>query len=236
MTCCIFTYLHTLTWPNVIAVDVLSGSCFTERFFQKSKEVSVQVTTMHMHAACVTRLSFAQLTLACISSTHGLHDHVPIACSNSKSFDRAVSVINKRSRSIGTTSCFTAWWLCKSCEASSVTAAPGFDIEANTNIHQSAAQVQVMHCQVVHAARLLQWTVNVHSALICSEPMNLHSAGAIQRFSLGFRGPLCLVCGFTGVAPSKFALGAAVGALGTMPLQILVVGRHHTSRFCSHYA
>ncbi|KAL3137315.1 hypothetical protein ABBQ32_006855 [Trebouxia sp. C0010 RCD-2024] len=48
------------------------------------------------------------------------------------------------------------------------------------------------------------------------------SIGAIQRFSLGFRGPLCLVCGFTGVAPSKFALGAAVGALGTMPLQILV--------------
>ena len=53
--------------------------------------------------------------------------------------------------------------------------------------------------------------------------MHMHAAGAIQRFSLGFRGPLCLVCGFTGVAPSKFALGAAVGALGTMPLQILVV-------------
>lgn len=54
--------------------------------------------------------------------------------------------------------------------------------------------------------------------------MYVPAAGAIQRFSLGFRGPLCLVCGFTGVAPSKFALGAAVGALGTMPLQILVVG------------
>lgn len=51
----------------------------------------------------------------------------------------------------------------------------------------------------------------------------MRASGAIQRFSLGFRGPLCLVCGFTGVAPSKFALGAAVGALGTMPLQILVV-------------
>ena len=53
--------------------------------------------------------------------------------------------------------------------------------------------------------------------------MKMRAAGAIQRFSLGFRGPLCLVCGFTGVAPSKFAVGAAVGALGTMPLQILVV-------------
>lgn len=46
--------------------------------------------------------------------------------------------------------------------------------------------------------------------------------GAIQRFSLGFRGPLCLVCGFTGVPPARFALGAAVGALGTMPLQLTV--------------
>lgn len=63
-----------------------------------------------------------------------------------------------------------------------------------------------------------------HAALIRSELIKVHAAGAIQRFSLGFRGPLCLVCGFTGVAPSKFALGAAVGALGTMPLQILVVG------------
>lgn len=61
----------------------------------------------------------------------------------------------------------------------------------------------------------------------------MHAAGAIQRFSLGFRGPLCLVCGFTGVAPSKFALGAAVGALGTMPLQILVVGCFYASQVCS---
>lgn len=58
----------------------------------------------------------------------------------------------------------------------------------------------------------------------------MDAAGAIQRFSLGFRGPLCLVCGFTGVAPSKFALGAAVGALGTMPLQILVVGCFYASQ------
>lgn len=62
------------------------------------------------------------------------------------------------------------------------------------------------------------------------------AAGAIQRFSLGFRGPLCLVCGFTGVAPSKFALGAAVGALGTMPLQILVVSNLHSAGICSTLA
>ena len=49
-------------------------------------------------------------------------------------------------------------------------------------------------------------------------------AGAIQRFSVGFRGPLCLVCGFTGVPATTFALGAAIGALGTMPIQLTVVG------------
>ena len=54
------------------------------------------------------------------------------------------------------------------------------------------------------------------------EPMQ-YVAGAIQRFSVGFRGPLCLVCGFTGVPPVRFALGAALGALGTMPLQLTVV-------------
>lgn len=46
--------------------------------------------------------------------------------------------------------------------------------------------------------------------------------GAIQRFSVGFRGPLCLVCGFTGVPATTFALGAAIGALGTMPIQLTV--------------
>ena len=51
-----------------------------------------------------------------------------------------------------------------------------------------------------------------------------HGAGAIQRFSVGFRGPLCLVCGFTGVPATTFALGAAIGALGTMPIQLTVVG------------
>ena len=61
-----------------------------------------------------------------------------------------------------------------------------------------------------------------HRAISCRETSSA-TAGAIQRFSLGFRGPLCLVCGFTGVSPQKFALGAAVGALGTMPLQLTVV-------------
>eukprot|EP00891_Asterochloris_glomerata_P000230 jgi/Astpho2/230/Aster-02133 len=44
--------------------------------------------------------------------------------------------------------------------------------------------------------------------------------GTVQRFSLGFRGPLCLVCGFTGVSPQLFASGVAVGTVGTMALQI----------------
>lgn len=54
---------------------------------------------MHMHA-----YKAAQLSLACMFSTYDITDHMPVACSNSKSFDRAVSVINKRSRSIGMTS------------------------------------------------------------------------------------------------------------------------------------
>ena len=45
-------------------------------------------------------------------------------------------------------------------------------------------------------------------------------AGLIQRFTVGFRGPLCLVCGFTGVSAAEFLGGAALGALGTMPLQL----------------
>ena len=48
-------------------------------------------------------------------------------------------------------------------------------------------------------------------------------AGLVQRFSLGFRGPLCLVCGFTGVSARQFGAGAALGALGTMPLQLFAV-------------
>ena len=52
------------------------------------------------------------------------------------------------------------------------------------------------------------------------------TAGTVQRFSLGFRGPLCLVCGFTGVSPQLFASGVAVGAVGTMALQIAAVRPH----------
>lgn len=33
----------TLTWATVIAADILSGSSLTERLFQESQEVSVQV-------------------------------------------------------------------------------------------------------------------------------------------------------------------------------------------------
>ena len=52
------------------------------------------------------------------------------------------------------------------------------------------------------------------------------TAGTVQRFSLGFRGPLCLVCGFTGISPQLFASGVAVGAVGTMALQIAAVSPH----------
>ena len=54
--------------------------------------------------------------------------------------------------------------------------------------------------------------------------MRLDCAGVVQRFSVGFRGPLCLISGFTGVSPPLFATGAAIGALGTMPIQLTVVG------------
>lgn len=49
-------------------------------------------------------------------------------------------------------------------------------------------------------------------------------AGLVQRFSLGFRGPLCLVAGFLGIRPAVFASGVAAGAFGTMALQITAVG------------
>ena len=55
------------------------------------------------------------------------------------------------------------------------------------------------------------------------------TAGTVQRFSLGFRGPLCLVCGFTGVSPQLFASGVAVGTVGTMALQIAAVRLHSCS-------
>lgn len=46
--------------------------------------------------------------------------------------------------------------------------------------------------------------------------------GAVQRFSLGFRGPLCLVAGFSGVSAARFAAGVAAGAVGTLAAQIVV--------------
>ena len=48
------------------------------------------------------------------------------------------------------------------------------------------------------------------------------AVGLIERLSLGFRGPLCLVCGFMGVHPGRFFAGVCVGALITMPLQLLL--------------
>lgn len=48
-------------------------------------------------------------------------------------------------------------------------------------------------------------------------------AGLVQRFSLGFRGPICLFAGFLGVKPSVFGAGVAIGAFGTMALQITAV-------------
>ncbi|KAK9906818.1 hypothetical protein WJX75_008490 [Coccomyxa subellipsoidea] len=46
--------------------------------------------------------------------------------------------------------------------------------------------------------------------------------GTVQRFSLGFRGPLCLISGFSGVPATRFAAGASIGALGTMPIQLTI--------------
>ncbi len=45
-------------------------------------------------------------------------------------------------------------------------------------------------------------------------------AGVVQRFSVGFRGPLCIASGLSGVPFWRFAGGAMLGALGTMPLQL----------------
>ena len=46
------------------------------------------------------------------------------------------------------------------------------------------------------------------------------AVGAVQRFCVGLRGPVCLAAGFTGMPLSKFALGAAIGASITVPLQL----------------
>ena len=44
--------------------------------------------------------------------------------------------------------------------------------------------------------------------------------GVGQRFMVGFRWPLCVVCGFSGVKPHRFLLGSCGGAVLTMALQI----------------
>lgn len=46
--------------------------------------------------------------------------------------------------------------------------------------------------------------------------------GAVERFSLGFRGPLCIMCGYLGVSTLQFFQGVCAGALLTMPLQLAV--------------
>lgn len=58
----------------------------------------------------------------------------------------------------------------------------------------------------------------------------MQCAGTVQRFSLGFRGPLCLISGFSGVPATRFAAGASIGALGTMPIQLTIVSK--TSCIC----
>jgi len=45
----------------------------------------------------------------------------------------------------------------------------------------------------------------------------------VQRFTIGFRGPLCLVSGFSGVTLSDFAIGASIGACITMSIQLTLV-------------
>ena len=54
--------------------------------------------------------------------------------------------------------------------------------------------------------------------------LNIVRAGFVQRFTIGFRGPLCLVSGFSGVKLSEFAIGASIGACITMTIQLTLVG------------
>ncbi len=106
----------------------------------------------------------------------------------------------------------------------------GHDCEGETACIQKACS-NSLSCGLdivnhVYDKSLFMWPVRATIHFVycwCKSCLVWYLAGAIQRFSLGFRGPLCLVCGFTGVPPARFALGAAVGALGTMPLQLTVV-------------
>jgi len=46
--------------------------------------------------------------------------------------------------------------------------------------------------------------------------------GAVQRFFVGFRGPLCLIAGFMEVPAGHFLAGTAIAAVGTMSIQFTV--------------
>ncbi|CAM9274166.1 unnamed protein product, partial [Sphacelaria rigidula] len=47
--------------------------------------------------------------------------------------------------------------------------------------------------------------------------------GVAERFMVGARGPMTLLCGFTGVPFTRFAAGVALGAFfGTVPIQLAV--------------
>mmetsp|Transcript_17835 Transcript_17835/g.45243 ORF Transcript_17835/g.45243 Transcript_17835/m.45243 type:complete len:298 (-) Transcript_17835:168-1061(-) len=46
------------------------------------------------------------------------------------------------------------------------------------------------------------------------------SVGAVQRFILGFRWPLCVIAGFSNVKQGAFFMGVCAGALGSMSLQV----------------
>ena len=46
------------------------------------------------------------------------------------------------------------------------------------------------------------------------------SIGFVQRFSVGARLPLSFLAGYTGISPWRFAAGACLGALITLPLQL----------------
>ncbi|CAG9466445.1 unnamed protein product [Pedinophyceae sp. YPF-701] len=48
--------------------------------------------------------------------------------------------------------------------------------------------------------------------------------GAVQRFSVGFRGPICLAAGLAGVSGTTFCAGVCLGALGTMAAQFALGG------------
>ena len=46
--------------------------------------------------------------------------------------------------------------------------------------------------------------------------------GAIERASIGVRGPLCILAGFAGFPPAKFFVGVCLGAMLTLPAQLLI--------------